>query len=299
MSVQAYNRPMAAAVSMLSAMMIIGFIDNFVSVIADSVSLWQFHAMRSVTTVPLLLLMSLLGLGRLKPRRWRPVVARSVIITISMMLYFGSLGFMPISQVLAGLFTSPIFVLLINIAVQKRRIGIWRISAVLMGFVGIMCVLQPGSSDFGLMSLMPVAAGCFYAIAAIATRSWCEGESAVSLLGANMAMLGTTGLVVASMVGFVFPEGQDFMTRSWTWEIAEVVPWVLLQAVGSVVGVFLVLRAYQMDEPTNVAVFEYSVMVFAPLFAWVLFGQTLDLLQGLGIVLISAAGVIIALRSTE
>lgn len=291
------NRPMVAVISMLCAMSLIGLIDNFVAVISQNVSLWQFHAMRSFFMAPLLILMVYFGFGRLRPLRWGQVIARSVVITISMMLYFGSLGFMPISQVLAGMFTSPVFVLLINTIVLRQSIGPWRILAVGMGFAGILLVLQPGSEGFGPMMFMPVAAGFFYAIGAIATRSWCEGESAISLLAANMLMLGVTGLIVSSVIGVVLPEGQTFMTRAWTWDIGTVLPWVVVQAVGSLVGVFLIIRAYQMDDPTNVAVFEYSVMVFGPLFAWVLFGQTLGVWQGIGIGLIAAAGVTIALRS--
>lgn len=292
-----HNRPVLAAVLMLSAMSIVGFVDNFVAVIAKDVSLWQFHVMRSVFMAPLLIAMSCFGLGRLMPRRWAPVIARSLVITMSMMLYFGSLGFMPISQALAGMFTSPIFVLLINTIVLRQKIGPWRILAVAIGFAGILLVLQPGAAGFGPAMLMPVAAGFFYAVAAIATRRWCAGESATSLLAANMVMLGATGAVVANLVGVVIPEGQEFMTRLWTWDIAPVLPWVILQAVGSVIGVFMIIRAYQLDEPTNVAVFEYSVMVFAPFFAWVLFGQLLGVWQGFGVALIALAGVIIAIRS--
>lgn len=297
MSEQVNNRPMAAALSMLMAMAIVGFIDNYIAEIAREISLWQFQVLRSLAMAPLLVGMSMLGLGRLTPVRCIPVLGRAMMITCSMMLYFASLGIMPISQALAGLFTSPIFVLLINTMVMGQKIGPWRVFAVFLGFVGILLVLQPGSEGFGPVMLMPVAAGFFYAISAIATRSWCSGESAVTLLGSNMAVLGLAGLILAGLVGNVIPEGDSFMTRGWTWDISPVLLWIAMQAVGSVIAVFLIIRAYQMDVPSNVAVFEYSVMVFAPLFAWLLFAQTLDVLQALGIALIVGAGVIIALRS--
>ncbi|SHK07137.1 EamA-like transporter family protein [Shimia gijangensis] len=297
MTASVNNRPMVAAVSMMSAMATVGFIDNFVSVIAEEISLWQFQVMRSTFMAPLLVGMAAIGLGRLRPIRWLPVLARATMITVAMMLYFASLGFMPISQALAGLFTSPIWVLLIKTIGLKQRIGPRRIGAVLIGFLGILLVLQPGSDGFGPLMMMPVAAGFFYAISSIATRSWCEGESAVSMLAANMMMLGLAGLVVSFLVGPVIPEGVEFVNRVWTWDIAAVLPWVVLQAVGSLGAVFLIIRAYQMDEPTNVAVFEYTAMLFAPLFAWILFGQTLSFLQGLGIGMIAASGVVIAVRS--
>lgn len=291
------NRPIAAAISMLSAMCIIGFIDNFVTVISQSLGLWQLHAMRSTFMAPLLVVMSLLGLGVMRPNNWRPVLARAVVLSTSMMLYFGSLGLMPIAQALAGLFTSPIFVLLINVLVMGQRIGRWRILAVFVGFAGILLVLQPGGEGFSLWMVMPVAAGFFYAISAIATRSWCAGESALSLLTMNMLVLGVIGGVMSVVLTSSGWAGDTFLSRGWTWSFAEALPWIALQAVGSVIGVFLIIRAYQMDEPTNVAVFEYSIMVFAPFFAWILFGQNLGLLEGAGIAMIVSAGLIIALRS--
>ncbi|GAA6165916.1 DMT family transporter [Pelagimonas sp. KU-00592-HH] len=291
------NRPIAAAISMLSAMCIIGFIDNFVTVISQSLGLWQLHAMRSTFMAPLLVVMSLLGLGVMRPENWRPVLARAVVLSTSMMLYFGSLGLMPIAQALAGLFTSPIFVLLINVLVMGQRIGRWRILAVFAGFAGILLVLQPGGDGFSLWMVMPVAAGFFYAISAIATRSWCAGESALSLLTMNMLVLGVIGGVMSVVLTSSGWAGDTFLSRGWTWSFADALPWIALQAVGSVIGVFLIIRAYQMDEPTNVAVFEYSIMVFAPFFAWILFEQNLGLLEGVGIAMIVSSGLIIALRS--
>ena len=93
--------------------------------------------------------------------------------------------------------------------------------------------------------------------------------------------------------------GHDDSNNTLRYRITvPLLPVVLLQAVGSVLGVFLIIRAYQLDEPTNVAVFEYSALLFAPLFAFLLFGQSLGMLQAIGILMIAGAGVIIAVRST-
>ena len=300
MSDSVNNRPAQAAISMLFAMTVIGLIDNFVAIISTHVGLWQFHAMRSTLMVPLLVAMAAFGLGSLRPNNWRPVFARATVLSISMMLYFGSLGIMPISQALAGLFTSPIFVLLINVVVMKQRIGPFRIAAVFLGFAGTLLVLQPGSDGFGPLMLMPVLAGFFYAISAIATRSWRAGESATSLLAANMLLLGFIGLTVSVLFG-VFGDASEthFLLRGWTWEMMPALPWAVVQAVGSVTGVFFIIRAYQLDEPTNVAVFEYAVMIFGPGFAWLILGQSLEPLQGVGIAMISAAGLIISIRARK
>ena len=90
-----------------------------------------------------------------------------------------------------------------------------------------------------------------------------------------------------------------FLLRGWTWDVGAALPWIVLQAVCSLGAVFLIVRAYQMDIPTNVAVFEYAVMGFGPVFAWLLWGQGLGIWQIAGIALIVVAGLVIALRSGE
>ena len=223
--------------------------------------------------LPLILALSLLGLGGLRPKRFGPVILRSVLITLAMLLYFASLAIMPIAQALAGLFTSPIFVLLISALALKQRIGPWRILAVLLGFGGILCVLQLNPYEFDIRSLLPVAGGLFYALSAVITRSHCAGESTVALLAAmivTIGLAGAIGLVVLEVFPIDAPDGPDgFAARRWVWQMQPALPWIAIQAVGSTVAVFMLIKAYQVGEPSYVAVMEYSVMIFGPLFAWV------------------------------
>jgi len=141
-------------------------------------------------------------------------------------------------------------------------------------FAGILFVLNPDPANLSWVLLMPVAGGFFYALGSVATRALCEGEQTLVML-----------------------MGDGFLLRPLVWPMWEAVPIVLLQAVGSVAGVGLLTKAYQLGEVSQVAVYEYSVMIFGPLFAFILFGQHLGALQGIGIALIATAGIIIASRS--
>jgi drug/metabolite transporter (DMT)-like permease len=295
------NPDLQAAMVMICAMAIIGVIDNFIPRVAAEIGLWQFHFVRALVALPLVASLSLIGLGTVRPQRWGPVVLRSLAVAVSMLFYFSALALMPIAQAMAGLFTSPIFVLLITALGMGQRIGPWRVVAVAIGFAGILCVLQPDPRAFDIAVLIPVTAGFFYALGAIATRHMCVGESTVALLlgmWVALGLFGAVGLVVLEVMPLPSaPGAAGFVTRGWVWPMWQAAPWVGLQVIGSIAGVFLIIKAYQLGEPSYVAVFEYSVMVFAPLFAWVAFGQTVDLWQVIGIGLIAVAGGIIALRS--
>jgi len=291
------NHALAAAGVMLVAMLIIGFIDNFVSAISDEIGLWQFQVMRTALMLPLLLAMSFAGLGTLRPRSYLRVGGRSAFAALAMMCYFGALGFMPLAQALAGLFISPIFILLITWGLMGQSIGPWRVLAVGLGFLGILLVLQPDTGSFSYWTLLPVLGGLFYAVGIIATRAWCEGESTMTLLlGVMTFQGGISALAAMGLVAFNIPE-TGFLSQRWVWPLLDVWPLIWLQAVGSLAGVWCIIKAYQLGEAGFVSVFEYSVMIFGPFFAWYLFGQPVGLWQAIGIALIASAGVIIALRS--
>ena len=298
------TRPLAGVLWMLAAMLVIGVIDNFVAVIAGVIGLWQLYVLRFAIALPLIWLMALGGMGGMRMLRPGPVALRSLFVALAMLFYFASLAAMPIAQALAGLFTSPIFVLLITAFGLKQWIGPWRIIAVAVGFAGVVMVLGPdatGEGGFDPLMLMPVAGGFFYALGAIATRAWCPGESTVALLLGVMGMQGLMGAAaLALLAGFGMAEAEgalSFVTRGWVWPITPVLAVLLVQAVGSVAGVYGIIKGYQLADASYIAVFEYSVMIFGPLFAWVWFGQGVSVTQGAGIALISLAGVVIALRS--
>lgn len=294
---------MAAAICMISSMILLGFVDNFIAIIATQISVWQFLAVRAVMALPLIWVLSMLGLGTMRPQRLWAVALRSTLVAIGLMLYFGSLAFMPIAQSLAGLFTSPIFVLLMTVFALKQKIGPWRVLAVTVGFAGILLVLGLQQGAPGWVMLMPVAGGFFYAMGSLATRIFCAEESTISMLAGIMCIqwvMGVLALITLSIWAPEVPEGADgFLLRGWVWPIGAVFPYVLLQAVISVAGVFLLIRAYQWGEASQVSVLEYSVMIFGPLFGWLLWGQAMTPTMVAGIVLIVIAGGIIAVRSKE
>ena len=297
------TRPMAAALCMIGAMVLLGFVDNFVATVAEEISIWQFLAVRASMAIPLICLMSMLGLGTMRPKRFWAVAVRSLLTATGLMLYFGSLAFMPIAQSLAGLFTSPIFVLLISAFVLKQTIGKWRVIAVAVGFSGILLVLGVQDGAPGWIMMMPVAGGLIYATGSMATRILCSEESTISMLAGIMIVqfiIGTLALVGLTIWSPVVPAGADgFLLRGLVWPIETVFPYIAMQAVISVAGVFLLIRAYQWGEASQVSVLEYSIMIFGPFFAWLLMGQSITPTMMAGIALIMIAGGIIAVRSKE
>lgn len=296
------DRTLAAAGLILVYAMVIGFTDNYVKVIADAAGLWQFHFTRTVMAMAILAAVAVpLGL-RVRPVNLRAVVARSTIHGLAMVIYFGALAFLDVALVAAGLFTAPIFVLLISRFAYGHAIGPVRIVAVLLGFAGVILVLGPEAmSGASLAALLPVLSGAMYAMGNIATREWCPQESAETLLAGffiALGVIGAVGMAVLSVWPISVPAGADgFLQRGPVWPTSAFWFWTFVQAAGSLLGVGMMIRAYQITDASRASVLEYVILPASAFWTYALWGKTLAPLAIAGMVLIVAAGAMIALRA--
>lgn len=290
-----------AIVCSLTAMAIFGLVDNFIALAADTGSLWQFHMLRAALVLVLLGLGTVLFRWRVAVRRPKAVLLRTFFAGTAMVIYFGCLGYMPIAQAVAGLFTAPIFVVIFSALIWKEQIGPRRVIAVILGFAGILLVLRPDAAGLNLLTIMPITAGAFHALGTITTRRWCADEDTIALLGVFFAMLLVVGAIGVVFVGSVVaapPPGPDgFVLRGWTPVTATLVFVVVTQAIGAVIAVGLIIKSYQMAEPSFIAIFENTLLVFATIWAYLLYAEWPDGMALAGMGLIVLAGVIIAFRT--
>lgn len=249
------NRTLAAAAAILGYAALISFADNFVRGIAQEVGLWQFQAVRSAMGVALMGLAALPFALRLWPRNLRAVLARSAVHSAAMLMYFGALGFLSVAQAAAGLFTAPIFVLLLSRYVYGHPLGPARVIGALVGFAGVLMVLTPASGDMSLAMALPVAAGALYALGNMATREWCKGESPGALTLWYLVVIGVAGALgmgVLTLIDPVVPAGAEgFLVRPMVWPSPGFWGWTFVQAAVSVVGVGLMVWAIRWPRPAG------------------------------------------------
>lgn len=123
----------------------------------------------------------------------------------------------------------------------------------------------------------------------------------MAMLFAMFVIQGIIGVAGLAGVALWQPDvalgAAGFVTRGWVWPMSPMVHLlVLIQAVFSVLGVGLLTRAYALGDASYVAVFEYSVFIFGPLAAFVMFGHTVGWNEVAGIALIAGAGLVIVWR---
>ncbi|MES0827980.1 DMT family transporter [Ruegeria sp. SCP11] len=276
----------------LAASAILSFIDNFVASVAEEAGLWQFQVFRTMFALPMLLVASRMMGRPLRPVNHKGLIGRSLIVSVGLLIYFASLGNLPVAQAGAGLFSAPLWVALLTVFLFRQRLGAIGIVAVVLGFVGALMLLQPEFRNFTTLSLMPLAAGLFYGLGMMLTRHWCADENPITLAIGIFLSIGIAGVVMLGAVT-LWP-GEEFISLPWVEPSGRFLVLTVFQAFGAVVAVTLIAQAYRIGSPAVVAVFEYSFLIFACLWASLLWNTATNPLAWAGIVIILISGLLMA-----
>jgi len=292
------------AVLLVTGISVFGITDNLTLGVSDMVGVGQFHFSRSLIAVLFVLLMGrVFGLSVIPKNLWA-VAVRTAFVVLSMLLYFSVLPMMPIAEAGAGLFTSPIFVLLFSVLLFRERVGLRRVLAVAIGSMGVLLVLKPGADGFSIYHLLPVLAGASYAIGSICTWRYCRDESPLALLMCFLIAIGGAGMIYTSLMS-AFPPGEarlaeaPFLFRGWQAVDLRFWFWMVFIALGAAVALSLMTRAYQLTQTSYATIYEYAYLLSAGMFSWLFWGVVPGLLSFLGIALIIGAGVVITLAQIE
>ena len=268
--------------------------------VSDDVGVGQFHFSRSLFAVSMVAILGkFLGLSVI-PRLWKPVLVRTLFMVIAIFLYFSVMPMMAIAEAGAGLFTSPIFVLIFSAILFRERIGWRRILAVVMGSCGVLLILRPGSDGFSLYHLIPVLSGASYAFGSIITFRYLSDESPLAILMSFIVAIGLCGGAFATGLTVVPPSQEliaqaPFLFRGWQMVDVWFWIWMAVIAIGACVALSMMTRAYQIAQTSYAAIYEYAYLISVGFFSWAFWGVVPGILSITGIFLIIFAGVLIVL----
>ena len=289
-----------SAILLVAGISIFGFSDNLTMLVYEDVGVGQFHFSRSLFAVFMVAILGkLLGLSII-PRLWKPVLVRTLFMVIAIFLYFSVMPMMAIAEAGAGLFTSPIFVLLFSAILFRERIGWRRILAVGMGSCGVLLILQPGSEGFSPYHLIPVLSGASYAFGSIITFRYLSDESPLAILMSFIVAIGVCGGAFACGLT-VLPVSKELIAQApflfRGWQVVDVWFWIWMAviAMGACMALSMMTRAYQITQTSYAAIYEYAYLISVGFFSWVFWGVVPSILSIAGIVLIICAGVLIVL----
>lgn len=229
-----------------------------------------------------LLLLSKKGEAKLWPTQPGWVAFRSACVVMSGICGFYAFSHLPMTQVYAILFATPLLVTVLSIPLLGEKVGIHRWGAVIVGLTGVMIVLRPGQASLAFGHLAAVGGAISSAFGAVIVRKLGRSERAVVLM--LWPMLGNF-VVTGSMLTIAYkPMALGDMA------LAGMISFLGL------IGGFLVIRAYRTGEAAVVAPMQYSQIIWATLFGWFLFDELLDMPTFIGASVIIASGMYIVWR---
>jgi drug/metabolite transporter (DMT)-like permease len=234
-------------------------------------------------------------LPSLHPLAPGPVMLRSLFGTTGLMMYFAALPAVGISQAAAGMFTSPIWVALLSALFFGERVGPRRVLGVAIGFGGVCLVLGVGAEPIKPMALVAVAGGALWALNVIWTRRYCIDETAVCLAVWQFLALfaaGAAGLALVPWLGSVLEgvPGTGFATLPWQPLGWSTVGAVFLIGLAGIIATGCQARGYLSGASSVMGLFDFSFLLWAPFFAWLVWGDVVSPRMGIGMGLIVVAG---------
>ncbi len=276
-----------SAIFALIAFAVFATHDVFVKILGAHYSAFQIIFFSVLFSFPLVTLMMMRDatVGTLIPRHpwWTALRTGAVVVTGASAFYAFSV--LPLAQVYAILFASPLLITLLAIPILGERVGPYRAAAVLVGLIGVLIVLRPGGTDLGLGHLAALTAAICGATAAVIVRKIGRNErDAVLLLypmSANFVVMGLTMPLVYQPVP------------------APHLGLFAVIAVFSIVGGLMVIAAYRNGDATIVAPMQYSQIIWASAFGAVFFGERPDGNTLLGALVIIMSGLFIVLRESR
>lgn len=278
--------------------------DWIIKLLSGDYPVHQAIAIRGIVAV-LILLAFIAWSGkieRLRSKRIGLLIVRGLVLMVAYTTYYLAFPSMKLANIVAIWFTVPLFVTALAGPFLGERVGAKRWAAAIIGFVGVLVIVRPGTDAFTLASLLPVASALTYSISALMARRMGETESApVMSFYQNLVYL-LVALVMAAIFGGGAYEGATdpsvaFLVRGWV--TPSLLDFALLAACGVIASIATVLltQAYRLAEANFVACFEYTAIIWAIFGGYVFFGEAVDVYSMIGAALIVLAGIYVLFRA--
>lgn len=246
-------------------------IAKFIGSRLDSLEVAFFRFFFSMVTV--LPFMFRTGVSSFKTKRpdlhfWRAMVGAAAIY-----LFIYGLTLLPLAEVTVFSFTQPLFFMPLAILFLREKVSSTRWMAVILGFIGILIMIQPGTTHFNIAVLIPMLAAFLFAVSDVLNKKMVLNEDTLTLL--FYFALGTT------LVAFI-PALYVWQTPTW----GELF-WLLLYGAGANLIQVCIFRAFSATDASSLAPFRYVEFAFAVPLGLLFFGEfpTLAVFIGAAIII--------------
>ena len=199
--------------------------------------------------------------------------ARDVIHFGAQFAWFYAVALIPIAELFALEFTTPIWTLILAAFILGERVTRVRVAAVLLGFAGVLVILRPGISPVGPPQVSALLSALGFALATyVLTRRLMRTDGPVTLLFWMVVIQTPLGLL-ASLDQWVWPSG-------WNWL------WICAVGVGSLTAHYCMARALSLADANVVVPMDFARLPLAVVLGWLLYSEQIDIWVMIGAAII-------------
>ena len=210
-------------------------------------------------------------------------VFRSAVLVLEVVIMVQGFVYLGLVESHAVFACYPLLVAALSGPVLGEKVGWRRITAIGIGFVGVMIILQPGFGVFSPYALIPLVSAFLFALYSLLTRY----VGRVDPASVSFFYTGIVGAVIITAVGI------------WHWMPMSAADWgwMAILCCTASLGHFLLIKAYEVAEASAIQPFAYLQLVFASGLGIMIFGETLKPNVALGAAVVVGAGVFTLLRA--
>lgn len=254
--------------------------DTFFKLLGETVPLFQALALRGVVTVALMLIIARIWgqlTFRYPPREWRLVLVRMLSEVAAAYFFLTALFNMDLANITAILQALPLTVTLAGALFLGEAVGWRRMAAILVGFVGVLMIVQPGTEGFTIYSLYGLAT-----VASVTLRDLVVRRISIETPSIMVAAISAMGVTMMGVIGAPFQGWAEMGVREWGLLAGS--------AVFVVIAYLCAVMAMRVGEIGFVAPFRYTSLVVALILGAVVFGTFPNALTLAGAALVVASG---------
>jgi drug/metabolite transporter (DMT)-like permease len=211
---------------------------------------------------------------------------RAVCGALAIIALFYGLRELPLADVVSLTFGGPIFVTVASIFFLSEKVGVKRWSAVLLGFFGMLLIVQPAFIDLNYYYLSPIVFCIFFACVAISVRSLSKTEANYTIAFYFTFLCTLIGLASSLYGDWLMPKKIDMLI------------FLVMGICGSVANLLLT-QSYRLAEASLVTPIKYLSLVFAIVFGFLIWSEIPKILTLLGAALVILSSLIIFTRESQ
>ncbi len=281
------NTPGKAVLYMLAAVALLSVMDAAAKWLTSDYSVWQIVFLTRFVTLAFAIGIAMRagGLTTLATRRPWTHLGRSVIALAMVITFFLALRTLPLADAIAITFAAPLFMTVLSIPMLGERVGPRRWAAVLVGLAGVLVIVQPSGDSLQWAALLALASAALYAV--------------MLTIGRRMTVTESSHTIVFYFALFAVVATGVAMPWVWVTPALEDLGLFLVVGLFGSLGGYMMTQAFRYGEVSLLAPFEYTALIWATLYGYLLWDHLADWSVFAGAALVVASGLYIARREAR